>query len=243
MPQQPQLKPQNDFIVKHNLDVWLLLVFILLAFTSLFTSPVSAVPTTGAATAVGSNNATLAATGVGSIGWFEYGTLSGHLYWKTPNQSISGGTMSYMVQQSPLTGNTLWYYRACDETGCGAQGSFFTLSVTPIPTPHLGGFYENITESGFNIPFMGLNLVDMYMWNPNIPLTVVFMLIFSPVFIGVWLRSRTVTIALLLGFITGSFILYSDRGLHLGLPPEVVSLAQAMCYISFAGMVLYILKR
>ena len=239
-----KVRSESSWITDHNIDALVLsLMVVLMLICTLLAPPASALPTTGAATAVGSNNATLAATGVGSIGWFEYGTMSGDLYWATPNQTVSGGTMTYTVKQSPLTGNTLWFYRACDTTGCGSEGTFFTLAVTPIPTVHLGAFYENVTESGFDIVYMAENLIDPYVWNPNIPLTVIFMLCFSPIFIGVWLRSRTVTVVLLLGFITGSFLLYADRGLNLGMPPEIISLAQAMCYVAFAGMVVYILHR
>lgn len=233
----------QSVIYRKNLDLWAIALLVVLALISALTQPASAIPTTGAATAVGSNNATLHATGVGAIGWFEYGTMSGYLYWKTPNQTVTGGTMTYRVAQSPLTGNTLWIYRACDATGCGAEATFVTLAVTPLPTLHLGSFYENITESGFDIQYMATNLIDPFVWNPNVPLTVVFMLCFSPIFIGVWLRSRTVMVALLLGFITGSFILYADRGLNLGMPAEIISLSQAMCYVAFAGIVVYILKR
>lgn len=214
------------------------------AFVSLLIPPASAIPTTGAATFVGSNNATVSATGGGTEGWFTYGTNPGNEYWTTPNITIpAGGAFSYRIARSPLTGNTLWYYTACDETGCGSERSFITAVVTPIPKTNLGGFYRNITESGFDIPSMATNIVAPFAWNPNIPLTIIFMLLFSPIFIGIWLRSRTVLIAMITGFITGSFILYADRGLSLGLPAEIVVLSQAMCYVAFAGVVLYILHR
>ena len=58
-------------------------------------SVVSALPTTGAATLVGSNNATLHATGVTTEGWFEWGSLQDYLYWKTPNITASAGVISY----------------------------------------------------------------------------------------------------------------------------------------------------
>jgi len=205
--------------------------------------PVMAIPTTGAATLVSSNNATLAATGGGTDCWFTYGTNTGNHYWITPNVTAVAGVFEYTVRSSPITGNTLWYYAACDESGCDAEQSFFTLPVTPIPQTNLGGFYRNITHSGFNIPNMAANLVGPYLWNVNIPLIMVFMLIFMPIFIGVWLRSRTAVVVMILGFITGSFILYADRGLQLGMPPEIVSVSQALCYICFAGAIVYILKR
>jgi len=90
---------------------------------------------------------------------------------------------------------------------------------------------------------MAANLIGPYVWNTNIPLVIIFLLIFMPVFVGIWLRSRTAIMVMITGFITGSFILYADRGLQLGIPPEVTQVAQAMCYVAFAGAVIYILKR
>lgn len=217
-----------------------LLVLLMLSFIVI---PISALPTTGAATLVGTNNATLAATGVTTEGWFEWGEVQDSLYWKTSNVTASAGAISYRVHSAPLFGSTTFYYRACDGTGCGTTLSFTTKSVTPIPTQTLGAMYTNMTENGYDILAIGQHLVDPYVWNPEMPLTIIFMLVFSPVFIGVWLRSRTVIVALILGFISGSFILYANAGLNLGFPAEVVSLAQALCYVAFAGAVLYIVHR
>ncbi|MDD2246325.1 MAG: hypothetical protein PHC39_04505 [Proteiniphilum sp.] len=203
----------------------------------------SAVPTTNAATLVGSNNATVSATGAaGTYGWFIWGQNIGNEYWITPNITISTGAFSYTLRQSPLFGNTRFYYKACDQTGCGNEQSFTTIPVTPIPQQAIGTFYTNITESGMDIPNMAIHLADAYMWTST-PITLVFMLIFSPVFIGVWLRSRTVLVALILGFIAGSFILYSNAVLGVSMPGEVADLARAICYIAFAGVIVYIIKR
>lgn len=230
-----------SFISRNHENIFL--AWLILCAIGILVTQVSAIPVTGGATLVGSNNATLSATGGGVDCWFTYGTNAGNEYWITPNVTSAGGIFSYTVQSSPLTGNTVWYYTACDETGCGAEASFTTLPVTPIPRTNLGGFYRNITRSGFNIPNMAANLVAPFLWNVNIPLVMVFMLVFSPIFIGIWLRSRTALVVMVTGFITGSFILYSNSGLQLGVPPEVISVAQAFCYLSFAGAVLYILKR
>ena len=229
------------FVDKHHQSIFLL--WIVLCALGILITPVVAIPTTGAATLVGSNNATLAATGGGVDCWFTYGTNSGNHYWITPNTTAAAGVFSQRIHSAPLTGNTLWYYAACDETGCDAEQSFFTLPVTPLHQTNMGGFYRNITQSGFNIPNMAANLIGPYVWNTNIPLVIVFLLIFMPVFVGIWLRSRSAIMVMITGFITGSFILYADRGLQLGIPPEVTQVAQALCYVAFAGAVIYILKR
>lgn len=214
-------------------------------FTCLIIGFAGAVPTTGAVTAIGSGNATLSATMGVSDGYFLWGQNPGNEYWRTPNLTVDGGgTFSYTIKKAPLFGNTLFYVVACDSTGCGNEVSFTTLPVTPIPTLHIGGLYQNMTENGYDLGMIGYNLILPYIWNGNMPLTVIFMLLFSPVFIGVWLQSRTVMVALILGFITGSFILFNNNsGLGISMPPEIVVLAQCICYVSFAGCVLYIIHR
>jgi hypothetical protein len=202
----------------------------------------SAVPITGAATEVGTNNATLHATGVSGPGWFEWGEVYEHEYWRTPNITPAAGVIQYKIHSMPISGSTLYYVVACDGSGCGNRVSFTTLAVTPMPTLTIGILYENMTEHGYDLPMIASNLAGPYMWTGS-PLTIVFMLVFSPVFIGVWLRSRTVLVALILGFITGSFLLYTNGGLGVGMPAEIVALAQAIVYLSFAGIIVYILKK
>jgi hypothetical protein len=208
-----------------------------------FVGGVHASPNTLPVTLIGSNNATLSASGADTTGWFVWGSNSDNEYWITPNQTVTGGAFSYRIHSSPLYGNTVYYVRACDVTGCGNEVSFTTLPVTPMPTVNIGGFYTNITESGFDPLMMMYNIGGPYVWNSEVPITVVFMLIFSPLFIGVWARSRSVLVSLILGFITGSFFLYANQGLGLGMPPEIISIAQAFCYIAFAGCVVYIVHR
>jgi len=207
---------------------------------------VSAVPLTGAATSVGSNNASIACSGTISDWTVRWGMTS-NVYWTSSAQPNS--TAIYRIHESPLVGNTLFYYQCCDNSGCGLQNTFTTLPVTPLPTQTIGSVYQNMTESGYDFPSMAVHLIDPYIWGgigaEKTPVTIVFMLIFSPIFIGVWLRSRSALVALLLGFITGGFILTVNANNQLGIsmPAEIVGIAQAMVYIAFAGSVLYILHR
>ena len=207
---------------------------------------VSGVPLTGAATSVGSNNASIACTGSAGDWWVQWG-MTQNVYWTSNKQPNS--TAIYRIHESPLVGNTLFYYQCCDNSGCGLQNTFTTLPVTPLPTQTIGSVYENMTESGYDFPSMAVHLIDPYIWGgigaEKTPVTIVFMLIFSPIFIGVWLRSRSALVALLLGFITGGFILTVNANNQLGIsmPAEIVGIAQAMVYIAFAGSILYILHR
>jgi hypothetical protein len=201
----------------------------------------SAAITTGAASAVGSNNATIGCSGSAGNWWVQWG-MTENVYWSSSEQGVN--TTTYRIHESPLMGNTLFYYQCCDSTGCGALASFVTASVTPLPTQTLGSMYENMTENGYDLPYLAANLITPYVWNSQMPITIIFMLIFSPIFLGVWLRSRSALVALLLGFITGGFILTADASnIGISMPVEVIAIAQAMVYISFAGAVLYILHR
>jgi hypothetical protein len=144
-----------------------------------------------------------------------------------------------------MFGTTQYIYSCCDSTGCGSSGTFTTGAVTPLPTYNLGDAYRNITENNYNIRMIGMHLADPYLWNPNMPLTIIFMLMFSPVFIGIWLRNKTVLVALVFGFVISSFILFNNgsSGLGISMPPELVSLCQAICYIAFAGCIIYVIHK
>lgn len=64
---------------------------------ALLTVPVLAIPTTNAATNVGCRTVTFNGnSGVGGIGWFDYGIYTGGPYqWKTINLTIPIGAYSY----------------------------------------------------------------------------------------------------------------------------------------------------
>ena len=214
--------------------------FLILALLAIILIPSVMAINTGAASLVGSNNATINCIATSGKWWVEWGQTTG-LYWKSSNQSATA--TAYRIHESPLFGNSYFYYRCCDSTGCGDTLNFTTAQVTPLIPTGIGSVYENITESGFDIPSIAGHIIDPYLWVPNMPLTIVFMLMFSPLFIGIWLRSRTVIVALIFGFIVGSFILFSNSTTGISMPPELVSLAQAICYVAFAGAILYIVHR
>jgi hypothetical protein len=202
-------------------------------------APVLAVPTTGAAGLVGSNNATLFLTGGSGTNWFEYGQKTGSLTWRTPNTSNS----NYTVYGSPLLGATKFYYRACDNTGCGAESSFTTVALTPSPQTTFGAALNNMTQSNYDIEVIAGNSIAGYFWLvPTFP-TIVWGLLFFAIYLGLWIRERDLVVPVILGLITGSFVMFSDSGLSLGLPIEFLSIAQGITYAAVAGIVLSIMKR
>jgi len=237
-------KESNEFlerVVLRAIFIMLIFAYISLLFPAAHAQPITAAPST-----ITSNGAFLSATGgtPSGTGWFTYGTIPGDEYWITQNiTEDSSGNFNYTVWGSPMTGATVWYAKACDAvSGCGNEVTFTTLPVTPMPIPSIGAMYQNITASGFNPLAIGQNLLTPLMWNGE-PLTVIFMLLISPIFLGIWLRSKTVLVVLVTGMIGGGFFLYANYGMNWGMPPEVVGLTQGMVYIAFAGCVLYILHR
>lgn len=221
-------------MMKH---IFLLLIVVILVV------PVCAAPTTGAATLVSSNNATVAMTGAATTCWFEWGSKSGSLVWDTPNQTPSGGACSYRIHGSPLLGSTTFYYRACDVTGCGAEGSFTTAAVTPIPTTTYGATFDNITESGFDITYAGNAVMAPYLWLVPGYEVFVFGLLFASIYLGIWVRSRDVTVPAIAGILCGGFIFFADRGLMLGIPGEFSAIGQGLLYAALAGLILSVIKK
>jgi len=210
---------------------WLLLGLVMVCGVA------SAIPTTGAATAVGNNNATLWGSGVtGGVGWFQFGEASGFAYAHTKNLTADdSGNIVFTMKGSPLIGLTTFYYRACDPTGCGDELSFITTEVTPLPMTHYGSYAENMTENGLD--------PGNFIWNSMQPYiavtgqTIFFGLILSMIFVGVWLRTRGTIVATSLGVICIGLFISAVAGLQLGLAPEFVAAAQAVLYVSLAGIV------
>lgn len=201
--------------------------------------PVMGVPTTSDAASVTSNSAYLAMTGGTQPMWFEYGQTSGLLSWKTPNSSIP----NYTVYGSPLLGDTTFYFRACDATGCGAEKSFTTSALTPMTQTTFGASLDNITNSQFDIETMARESISGYFWlTPTFP-SIVWGLLFFGIYVGLWIRERDLVVPVILGLISGSFILYGDQGLGLGIPVEFRALAQGVSYAALAGVLLTLMKR
>ena len=211
---------------------------VLVIITTLFLCAVAgAVPTTGAATLIGTNNVTFTATGVsGTVGWFDYGTQPGAAWSGLGNLTQDGnGNINYTMIGLPLWGGQTYYFKACDVTGCGAELSFTMLAVTPIPTGTWGNIAQNITDNRF-IPLNVIwNSVQAYSMPEVGGLTMLFGLLFAGVFIAMWLRVRGTATATPFAIIMTSLFLGSAGLLVVGLPPEFVQVGQAMLIISLAG--------
>src|SRR5512137_1766415 len=79
---------------------------------------VLAVPTGGAASAISSNNFTVAVAGSdGGDVWIAWGTATGAHPWASSFRTGDGDVVTY---GAPIIGGTTIYYVACDSTGCDA---------------------------------------------------------------------------------------------------------------------------
>lgn len=206
----------------------------------------TAAPVTGAATLIGSNNATLHMTSAGGLtSWFEWGQNTNLLTWKSKNFTSTAGDNPIVVKGSPLNGNTVFYFRACDTTGCGAQLSFTTAAITPMPTTTFGNTYENLTESNFDLTILPLNIVAPYQWTlPGSLVAVMWALVFSTIFLGMWMSGRSTFIPAILGLMAGSFLWVNGVGmLNMPISPEMVDLGQGVVMASIAGLITMAMKR
>ena len=210
---------------------------LLMVGLALLVSVCGAVPTTSAATQIGTNNVTLSATGAsGTVGWFLYGTSPGASWASLPNQTISAGSFSYPWKGSPLWSGTPWYIRACDITGCGNEITFNIIAATPLPTGNLGIPLQNITDNRFD----AMNLI----WNSAQPYvmvtgaTIFYGALFGMLIVGLFLKTRGTGTGTILTAILAGLLCSSVVGLALGFPPEFTALLQAVMYISLAGIIL-----
>lgn len=193
---------------------------------------VSAVPTTLAATLVGTNNFTMNGNGVsGSMGWFQWGMdVPGSSWARTINVTPVAGVTNYTMFGAPVYGATTYYFRACDVTGCGAELSLLTPSVTPLPTLTYGVYAQNIINSHFNPQEAFWNSLQPYM---NITgATLFYAAILILILGGMWLRTRGTSLVSTFTMLCAGLAASSATGLQLGLPPELNALLQAILYIS-----------
>jgi len=205
----------------------------------LICASVSAIPTTQPATLIGNNNVTMNGNGVlGGTGWFQWSMKTGFAYAHLPNVTANAGVIAYTVTGTPLFGNTQYFYRACDPSGCGAESSFITTAVTPVPIPAYGSIANNMTASATNLPVLIWDSMQAFIPNVSNGETIFYGLLFAMVFVGMWLRTRGTATATSFGMICLSLFTISAGGLGVGLPSQFLAAGQALMYLSLTGAVL-----
>jgi len=197
---------------------------------------VQAAPTTGAATLIGNNNFTISATGCSGTCWFQWGMNAGTSYAHTPNQTPTGGAISYTLRGTPVFGSTKYYYKACDSSGCGSEQSLTTLAITTVAVPTFNSYYQNMTENNFDPANAFWNFIKVY--TDISGATIFYGLFLAMIFGGMWLRTRGTHTANIFGMICISLFASSAVGLQLGLPPEFLAVGQALMYISLTGAIM-----
>jgi len=218
-------------------------------FILLTAGTAQAVPTTGSVTSVGNNNFTISATGCASDGcWFEYGPNPDILTIWTTEQIPVGGSITHNEYGSPIMTDTTYYIAACDNTGCGATVSFTTLPYTTLPESTLGYSIHNMTESKFDLLVVASNILVPYAWlfpssQSTLAISIVCGMMFFFIYYGMLLRQRSVAGPVILGLLTSTSLMFSNKGLNLGIPVEFQAIAQGLLYASLAGIFLAILKR
>lgn len=156
--------------------------------------------------------------------------------------------MALTVKDFPFYGNTQFYVKACDLTGCGAEVSFTTIPTTPLPATTYGESFTNITDSGFDISFMPYNAIKPYTWPlptepEGIAVTILTGIIITAIFAGMWIRGKNTAIPSFAGALLSALFVYSNSGLQLGIPPEILGIGQGVFAACIAGLIMSIFKK
>ena len=223
-------------------NIVVLLVILLLVGT------VSAIPSGTSVSGVTNNQAVFSANGGSGDSWFEYGMTPSTLNVWTPNITASGA-YTWTETGSPLTTDTTYYVAGCDSSGCDASPATFTiLSATPLPITTYGYMFVNATRNKFDITYFMMDLLGPYTWifpQSAVPfgMSIVVALALFAIFFGLAMRTRYVVVPVVVGILTAPYLLYSNQGLHLGIPPEFLAIVQGIMYACMAGILLIILKK
>ena len=203
---------------------------------------VSAIPTTGDATLVGSNNFTVQVTGASGYAYVIWGQSAGNNNWMSDNVSVTGGTAVVQVFGAPLIGERTVYYRACDATGCGAEKTVSILAVTPIPVPSYGDPLRRITSAHFALPNITAEMPNA-LTALGTPIMIFWGIIYIAFLVGLWLRTRTVRLSLMIMFLTAPFMISPTAGLYLGIPTALAYVMLQLAGAMLAGVVYVFTKK
>lgn len=198
-------------------------------------------PITGTVYGVTSKCVNLSATGAASPVWWEYGTVSGRYGWKTENVTAVGGIANSTECGTPLMSNTKFYFKACNQNGCGSEVSTTLAAVTPAPTTTFGKTAQNISVAHFDVSMMGGAIYEPYTWaaaNADIVTGTILLFIFA----GFWLRQRELILPVIIGLLGSSLLLYSGAT-SVGIPPEMLIVVVGLVSVAIAGIITGMLKR
>jgi hypothetical protein len=215
---------------------------IILAILFLITV-VNAVPTTGVPSGVSNNQANITCTGVtGSVAWVTWGMNPDGQVWKTENFTATAGTANTRIWGSPLQSNSQYYGKCCDVSGCDLTAeSFTTLAASIIVQTTFSHGWSNLTESHFNLMYLLPALMTGY--TDVIPQTLLYGLMFAALTIGLWFANKSARLVSLLFLIVGSFLIFSDTGLEMGIPGGFQAIGLVLGAAALAGIFLSFIRR
>jgi len=215
--------------------LWIVSLLVIIALVPSATAVL--VITTNAASGISSGSVTLNGDAAGIVAptvvWFEYSGISSSYKYKTPNQTITvDGAFTATITGLPLMTNSVYYYRAVGGGTSGAQVSFQMLKLTEIPDYNFDSGYQDVIDSNLNPTNMSLvastpytDLLGAIFWG----------IVFSLIFVIIWIRQEDIVIPTLLGLIIGAALWSS-------MPPDWTSMAMSLTVVSFAGLMYSILK-
>lgn len=220
------------------MKTWLIIPTLFICLISV----VSAIPVNGAAGDITSNGFNVSVTGItGTDVWIYWGDQPGYQNWITPNYTAVTGTAVVQVIGAPVYGGEHIYYKACDNTGCSDERDVTVLTITPLPTQTIDQFLTNITRSRFNPQVIGASMMDAAsVIVPKVVLVGISALFFV---LGIWTRTKSVRLAMVLGIIILPFIRWNTSGLYLGLPSTGIDFAQGLLAAAFAGILVTLARR
>lgn len=201
-----------------------------------------AVPATGVAILVSSNNFTVPVAGAVNYAYVIWGQSAGNNNWMSENSSVVAGAANIRVFGAPLIGGRTVYYRACDSTGCGNERTVAIPAVTPLPVPTFGDPMRRIMNSHLAWPNITAEFPGS-LTTTGAPIMLFYGISYVCVFAGLWLRTRTVRLSLIVGFLSLPLVVSAASGLYLGMPVYLQLLVWGMMAAALAGTVYGLMKK
>lgn len=216
--------------------VWGCLIVALILFIPY---PANAVPVTGIATDVSSNNFTVTTAGAVGDTWIAWGQYPGYPSW---GSQIETSPAAITVYGAPIIGGSTIYYKACDSTGCGVERTLTFPAITTIPTPNYGAAFRNLSAQHFRISALPALLPSGYIANGT-PWIVYISIVFFCIGFGFFFRTRSVRFALIMCLILSPFIVSAYSGLFLGIVLPFQMVAQMFLGAMLAGVLIAFMKK
>jgi len=220
------------------MKIWLVILTVLF-----LVSTTTAAVTDTSVTGITASSATLWANTTSSnfSYYFDIGTSSGAYSSRTSSEyQTETGEFSYQQKGYPLFPDTTYYIRPVVSTATTEYGpeTHFTTSTHPTITQQdevsdISDRLWSIVDADYDLMVIGDDLIGF--WTDTMG-TLFFGLIFSIVFLALWIRMADITIPLLIGLLTGTTLI----GL---MPPEWQSIGYALFAVSLAGFIYMLYKK